>query len=82
MLKEISDSEDVLEVTGEFIGGLGTFGSSNEHSKDARFYTNNIPPLDICIWSSSAPTVWGTGFHRPGASYSAIYPGGFQTISP
>ena len=33
MLKEISDSEDVLEVTGEFIGGLGAFGPSHEHNK-------------------------------------------------
>ena len=31
MLKEISDSEDVLEVTGEFTGGLGSYGASHEH---------------------------------------------------
>lgn len=31
MLKEISDSDDVLEVTGEFTGGLGSYGASHEH---------------------------------------------------
>src|SRR5918996_6499719 len=32
MLKEISDSEDVIEVTGEYTGGLGGYGASHEHS--------------------------------------------------
>jgi hypothetical protein len=32
ILKEISDSEDVIEVTGEYTGGLGGFGASHEHS--------------------------------------------------
>ena|SRR5438105_5302523 len=31
ILKEISDSEDVLEVTGDFTGGLGSYGASHEH---------------------------------------------------
>jgi hypothetical protein len=31
MLKEISDSEDVLEVTGEYTGSIGGFGASHEH---------------------------------------------------
>jgi hypothetical protein len=31
MLKEISDSEDVLEVTDEYIGRTGGFWSSQEH---------------------------------------------------
>lgn len=31
MLKEISDSEEVIEVTGEFTGGLGSYGASHEH---------------------------------------------------
>jgi len=31
MLKEISDSEDVIEVTGEYTGGLGGYGASHEH---------------------------------------------------
>ena len=32
MLKEISDTEDVLEVKGEYTGGLGSYGASHEHS--------------------------------------------------
>jgi Carboxypeptidase regulatory-like domain len=32
ILKEISDSEDVIEVTGEYTGGLGSYGASHEHS--------------------------------------------------
>ena len=31
MLKEISDSEDVVEVTGEYTGGVGGYGASHEH---------------------------------------------------
>jgi hypothetical protein len=31
MLKEISDSNDVLEVTGEYTGGIGGYGASHEH---------------------------------------------------
>jgi hypothetical protein len=31
VLKEISDSDDVLEVTGEYTGGLGGWGASHEH---------------------------------------------------
>src|SRR5688500_6708350 len=32
MLKEISDSEDVIEVTGDYTGGLGGYGASHEQS--------------------------------------------------
>jgi hypothetical protein len=32
VLKEISNSDDVLEVTGEYTGGLGGYGASHEHS--------------------------------------------------
>jgi len=32
ILKEISDSEDVIEVTGGYTGGLGGYGASHEHS--------------------------------------------------
>jgi hypothetical protein len=31
ILKEISDSDDVLEVTGEYTGGLWGYGASHEH---------------------------------------------------
>lgn len=34
MLKEISDSEDVIEVTGEYTGGVGGYGASHEHRHD------------------------------------------------
>lgn len=40
ILKEISDSEDVIEVTGEYTGGLGGYGASHEHtSHEDRFET-------------------------------------------
>ncbi len=31
ILKEISDSDDVLEVTGEYTGRIGGYGASHEH---------------------------------------------------
>jgi hypothetical protein len=31
ILKEISDSEDVIEITGEYTGRLGGYGASHEH---------------------------------------------------
>jgi hypothetical protein len=34
ILKEISDSEDVIEVTGEYTGGLGSYGASHERSHE------------------------------------------------
>lgn len=48
MLKEISDSEDVIEVTGEYTGGLGSYGASHEHRlhKKNRFELTGVtPPL-------------------------------------
>ena len=36
ILKEISDSEDVLEVTGEYTGGLGSYGATHEHDHRQR----------------------------------------------
>ena len=38
ILKEISDSEDVIEVAGEYTGGLGGYGGSHERS-----YEHNSP---------------------------------------
>lgn len=32
-LKEISDHDDVLEVTGEYTGGIGGYGASHEHKE-------------------------------------------------
>jgi hypothetical protein len=38
ILKEISDSEDVIEVTGEYTGGLGSYGASHERSHEHGLY--------------------------------------------
>jgi hypothetical protein len=47
MLKEISDSEDVIEVTGGFTGGLGSYGASHEHrphdNRHARIASAPLP---------------------------------------
>ena len=40
MLKEISDSEDVLEVTGEYTGSIGGFGASHEHLNHKHMHEN------------------------------------------
>ena len=46
MLKEISDSDDVIEVTGEYTGGLGGYAVSHEHGiHEKRKYAQ--PPLLI-----------------------------------
>src|SRR5919198_1611421 len=42
MLKEISDSEDVLEVTGEYTGGIGGWGAS--HERRGHKYTHDYYP--------------------------------------
>jgi hypothetical protein len=40
ILREISDSEDVIEVTGDYTGGLGSYGASHEHTgHENRFET-------------------------------------------
>ena len=45
ILKEISDSEDVVEVTGDYTGGLGSYGASHEHtSHENRFETLREQP--------------------------------------
>jgi hypothetical protein len=50
MLNEISDSEDVLEVTGEYTGRLGAYGATHEHreKEDVGSGTRGrgIPPSD------------------------------------
>jgi hypothetical protein len=42
ILKEISDSDDVLEVTGEYTGGLGSYGVSHERGIHER--RRYVPP--------------------------------------
>jgi hypothetical protein len=45
ILKEISDSEEVIEVTGDYTGGLGSYGASHEHtSHEGRFETEKELP--------------------------------------
>jgi hypothetical protein len=48
ILKEISDSEDVVEVTGDYTGGLGSYGASHEHtSHENRFETLREQPPSL-----------------------------------
>lgn len=60
MLKEISDSEDVIEVTGEYTGGLGSYGASHEHRPHEDRYeriiasstpSSSIPRADLRLKS-------------------------------
>ena len=58
ILKEISDSEDVIEVTGEYTGGLGSYGASHERSHEHSLYNNRrmITTTTETASSSSSPT--------------------------
>jgi carboxypeptidase family protein len=40
ILKEISDSEEVIEVTGDYTGGLGGYGASHEHTSHENRFEN------------------------------------------
>jgi hypothetical protein len=45
-LKEISNSEDVLEVAGEYTGAIGSWGPSHEHADHRHthdYYTSSSP---------------------------------------
>jgi hypothetical protein len=54
MLKEISDDKDVLEVTGEYTGGVGGWGASHEH-KD-RTYIQNYNYSSTSSFTASVTT--------------------------
>ncbi len=68
ILKEISDSEDVIEVTGEYTGGLGSYGASHERSHEHSPYNKRrmitttattetaSSSLSLSSLSSSSPT--------------------------
>ncbi len=63
ILKEISDSEDVVEVTGDYTGGLGSYGASHERtSHENRFETlreqppPSLPSSSEKISNSHSPT--------------------------
>ena len=75
ILKEISDSEDVIEVTGEYTGGLGSYGASNERSHEHSPYNKRrmITTRETASSSSSSsPTtktlqqeIGSTGYEKP-----------------
>src|ERR687895_2517737 len=58
ILKEISDSEDVIEVAGEYTGGLGSWGASHEHSHEHSPYNKRrvITPTATTETASSPTT--------------------------
>ena len=76
ILKEISDSEDVIEVTGEYTGGLGSYGASHERSHEHSPYNNRrmitTTTTTETASSSSSPTtkilqqeIGSTGYEKP-----------------
>jgi hypothetical protein len=79
ILKEISDSEDVIEVTGEYTGGLGSYGASHERSHEHGLYnkrrmiTTTTETTETASSSpSSSPTtrilqqeIGSTGYEKP-----------------
>lgn len=54
MLKEISDDKDVLEVTGEYTGGIGGWGASHEHNNGIYAQNYNYSSTSSTAPSSSA----------------------------
>jgi hypothetical protein len=60
ILKEISDSEDVIEVTGEYTGGLGSYGASHERSHEHGLYNKRrmitTTTTETASSSSSSPS--------------------------
>jgi hypothetical protein len=79
ILKEISDSEDVIEVTGEYTGGLGSYGASHERSHEHSPYnkrrmitTTTTTTTETAAAASSSPTtktlqqeIGSTGYEKP-----------------
>ena len=93
ILKEISDSEDVLEVTGEFTGGLGSYGASHEHghmerreearrfmdgAKQARVETVSEPKPDMKKGGYKAALFTGLGIAGAIAFVGFIISGGMS----
>ncbi|MBV9177404.1 MAG: hypothetical protein JO327_13845 [Nitrososphaeraceae archaeon] len=56
MLKEISNDRDVLEVTGEYTGGIGGWGASHEHN-DRTYIQNYNYSKSISTSSSTSLTL-------------------------
>ena len=75
ILKEISDSEDVIEVTGEYTGGLGGYGASHERSHEHSPYNKRrmITTTETAASSSSPTTkilqqeIRSTAYEKPPA---------------
>ena len=74
ILKEISDSEDVIEVTGEYTGGLGSYGASHERSHEHSLYNKRrmITTTTETAVAASSPTTkilqqefGSTGYEKP-----------------
>jgi hypothetical protein len=76
ILKEISDSEDVIEVTGEYTGGLGSYGASHERSHEHSPYNKRrmitTTTTTETATASSSPTtkilqqeIGSTGYEKP-----------------
>jgi hypothetical protein len=67
VLKEISDSEDVIEVTGEFTGGLGSYGATHEHDhrerrEEARRSVNGTKQARVEVVPEQKPDVKKGGY--------------------
>jgi hypothetical protein len=61
ILKEISDSEDVLEVTGEYTGGLGSYGASHEHDHRRRRVESIKEGLPKFVEQPKVPVIQSKG---------------------
>lgn len=85
ILKEISDSEDVLEVTGEFTGGLGSYGATHERdhrqrrAEAMRSVTEPERPAQA-VEHGARQTAEKKGAYR-GAIYAAIGIAGAITLA-
>jgi hypothetical protein len=74
VLKEISDSEEVIEVTGEFTGGLGSYGATHEHDhrerrEEARRSVNGTKQARVEAVPEQKPDV------KKGGYKAALYTG-------
>lgn len=87
ILKEISDSEDVLEVTGEFTGGLGSYGATHEHDhkrrrEEARKFVRaerppQVPEADTKLESSEKKSGYRLALYTAVGVVGAIVLAGF-----
>jgi hypothetical protein len=64
LLKEISNDRDVLEVTGEYTGGIGGWGASHEHNNHTDVHNYNYSKST----SSSISSTLLTLLHQRGRS--------------